>query len=69
MELVLMEMILNHVNTCGSEQMILTIERPTTANSREPNMTRIILLWLNTAYVLEPHMAVCWENIVGKMKK
>ena len=48
-----MEMILKHPNACGKEEMILTIERPMTTNSREPNMARIILLRLNTAYALE----------------
>ena len=67
MELVLMEMILN--NARGKEKMLLTIERPTTTNSREPNMTRIILLRSNTAYALEPHTAVSFQGRVGKMKK
>jgi len=49
--------------------MILTIERPMTTNSREPNITRIILLRSNTAYVLEPHTAVSPEGRVGKTKK
>ena len=40
------------------KEMILTIERPTITNAREPNMTRIILLRLNTAYALKPHTAV-----------
>jgi len=39
-------------------EMVLTIEWPTITNAREPNMTRIILLRLNTAYVLKPHTAV-----------
>ena len=64
-----MEMILNHANAWGKEEMILTIERPTTTNSREPNMTRIILLRLNTAYALEPHTAIRREDRVVKMKK
>ena len=39
------------------ERMVLTIERPMTTNAREPNMRRIILLQLNTAYALKPHTA------------
>ena len=69
MELVLTEMILNHANTRRREEMILTIERPMTTNSREPNITTITLLRLNTAYVLEPHTAVSPEDRVGKKKQ
>jgi hypothetical protein len=69
MELVLMEMILNQANTWGKEEMMLTIERPMTTNSREPNMTRIILLRLNTAYALEPHTATRREDRMVEMKK
>ena len=64
-----MEMTLNHANACGEEEMVLTIERPMTTNSREPNITRIILLRSNTAYVLEPHTAVSPEDRVCKTKK
>jgi hypothetical protein len=48
-------------------ETILTNERPITTNSREPNMTRIILLRRNTAYALEPHTAI--GTRVGKIKK
>ena len=41
------------------EETMLTTERARTINSREPNMTRMILLRLNTAYALEPHTATC----------
>jgi len=49
------------------EEIILTTARARTSNSREPNMTRITLLRLNTAYALEPQTAVLQER--GKQRR
>jgi len=69
MDLVLMEMILNHANTWRKEEMSLTIAKPVITNSREPNMTRITSIRLNTAYPLEPNTAIRREGRVVKTKK
>ena len=51
------------------EETTVTKARATTNNPREPKIARIILLRLNTAYVLVPHTAISRKERRKKQAK